>query len=52
MMFGSNHESYYHSDQFLLLGSKAGAIHGRGTVRLLVGQRETSSDPDELIFSL
>jgi hypothetical protein len=49
MMFGSNYEGYYHSDQLLLLGSEAGASHGRSTIRLLVWRRETGSDPDELV---
>jgi hypothetical protein len=52
MMFGSNYEGYYHSDQLLLLGSEAGASHGRSTIRLLVGRGETGSDPDELVRQL
>ena len=52
MMFRSNHESYYHPDQLLLLGSEAGASHGRSTIRLLVWRRETGSDPDELVRQL
>jgi hypothetical protein len=52
MMFGSNYEGYYHSDQLLLLGSEAGASHSRGAIRLLVGRGETGSDPDELVRQL
>ena len=52
MMFGSNHEGYYHSNQFLLLGTEAGASHGGSTGCLLIRYREASSDPDELIRQL
>jgi hypothetical protein len=52
MMFSSNHERYYHSNQFLLLGSHAGTSHGRSTIRLLVGRGETGSDPDELVCQI
>jgi hypothetical protein len=37
MMFRSNHEGYYHPDQFLLLGREAGTIHGLSAIRLLIG---------------
>jgi len=36
MMFGSHHERYDQSDQFLLLGSEAGMIHRRGAIRILL----------------
>jgi hypothetical protein len=52
MMFGSDYEGYYHSDQLLLLGNEAGASHRRSTIRLLVWRRETGSDPDELVRQL
>jgi len=48
MMFGGYHESYYHPDQLLLLGSQADSINGRGTICLSVGRREAGRDPNEL----
>ena len=51
-MFGSDHEGYDHPDQLLLLGSEAGTVHGRSTVRLLVGRGEAGSNPNELIRQL
>jgi hypothetical protein len=48
MMFGRNHESYYHSNQLLLLGSQAGTSHGLSIIRLLIGRWKAGSDPDEL----
>jgi len=48
MMFGGYHERYDHSDQFLLLGSEAGTIQGWSTIRLVIGQGDAGSNPDEL----
>lgn len=45
VMFGSNYESYYHPDQFLLLRRQPRSSHWRA-VDLLVGRGQTCRDPD------